>query len=152
MPYPDGLGVVGMPVWMWSGPGPSRAGSASAGAVTVVAVAWVRVWSMGDGAIVPSVGPGDPANDIGRRGVRDAHAADRPEEQDHHQDDACTGPVPEARRTGCQGWDHRLPNTGPYGIPGSRCGPGGHVRGGVRSPSTMTSTAEPGRGTAHNTP
>ena len=65
-PKPGGLGLVGLPVWMWVGQtvgswGPQSA-SASAGGITVTATAKVTqvVWSMGDGAKVTCSTAGTP--------------------------------------------------------------------------------------------
>ncbi|MFV5998698.1 ATP/GTP-binding protein [Streptomyces sp. NPDC056231] len=74
-PKPSGVGVVGMPVWIWNKPGPTRTGpataSASAGGVTVTARAKVRkvVYGMGDGSDpVVCTAPGTPyAAEYGKR-------------------------------------------------------------------------------------
>ncbi|MGW1521438.1 ATP/GTP-binding protein [Streptomyces sp. NPDC002287] len=66
VPKPGGVGVVGMPVYMWTATGPETYGpnvaSASAGAVTVTATARVAkiVWAMGDGTTVTCTTPGTP--------------------------------------------------------------------------------------------
>ncbi|MET9607037.1 ATP/GTP-binding protein [Streptomyces sp. NPDC006512] len=68
VPKPGGVGVVGMPVYMWTATGPETYGpnvaSASAGAVTVTATAKVSkiVWVMGDGKSVVCTTPGTPYN------------------------------------------------------------------------------------------
>ncbi|MBY8889113.1 hypothetical protein K7472_30340 [Streptomyces sp. PTM05] len=65
-PQPSGMGLVGMPVWMWNKPGATTTGpasaSASAGGVTVTATATVAnvTWSMGDGKTVVCTSPGEP--------------------------------------------------------------------------------------------
>lgn len=65
-PKPSGVGVVGMPVWIWNTPGPTHTGpataSASAGGVTVTATAKVRnvTYKMGDGQTVVCTAPGTP--------------------------------------------------------------------------------------------
>lgn len=65
-PKPSGMGLVGMPVWMWSKHGPTRTGPASetatAGSTTVTARAVVQTidWDMGDGTTVTCEGPGEP--------------------------------------------------------------------------------------------
>lgn len=74
-PKPSGVGVVGMPVWIWNKPGPTRTGpataSASAGGVTVTATAKVRnvTYKMGDGSNpVVCTAPGTPyAAEYGKR-------------------------------------------------------------------------------------
>ncbi|MGW5002517.1 ATP/GTP-binding protein [Streptomyces hydrogenans] len=66
VPKPGGLGLVGMPVYMWTERGPETYGpntaSASAGGITVNATAKVRkiVWQMGDGKTVTCTTPGTP--------------------------------------------------------------------------------------------
>ncbi|GAA3386458.1 ATP/GTP-binding protein [Streptomyces racemochromogenes] len=66
VPKPGGVGVVGMPVYMWTATGPETYGpnvaSASAGAVTVTATARVAkiVWAMGDGTTVTCTTAGTP--------------------------------------------------------------------------------------------
>ncbi|MFD5422228.1 ATP/GTP-binding protein [Streptomyces sp. NPDC127069] len=66
VPKPGGVGIVGMPVYMWTATGPETYGpnvaSASAGAVTVTATARVAkiVWAMGDGTTVTCTTPGTP--------------------------------------------------------------------------------------------
>lgn len=65
-PKPGGMGVIGMPVYMWTATGPETYGpntaSATAGAVTVSAVAKVSkiVWTMGDGKTVVCTTAGTP--------------------------------------------------------------------------------------------
>ncbi len=65
-PKPGGMGVIGMPVYLWTETGPETYGpntsSASAGGVTVTATAKVSriVWSMGDGKSVTCTTPGTP--------------------------------------------------------------------------------------------
>lgn len=66
-PKPDGVGLVGMPVWIWNRPGETHTGpasaSASAGGVTVTAKARVRnvTYRMGDGGEpVVCTAPGTP--------------------------------------------------------------------------------------------
>ncbi|MFE4658834.1 ATP/GTP-binding protein [Streptomyces hydrogenans] len=66
VPKPGGLGLVGMPVYMWTERGPETYGpntaSAFAGGITVNATAKVRkiVWQMGDGKTVTCTTPGTP--------------------------------------------------------------------------------------------
>ncbi|MFD4371063.1 ATP/GTP-binding protein [Streptomyces sp. NPDC058486] len=65
-PKPGGMGLVGMPVYLWTARGPETYGpnsaSASAGGVSVTATATVRriVWRMGDGKTVTCTTPGTP--------------------------------------------------------------------------------------------
>ncbi|MFE6459691.1 ATP/GTP-binding protein [Streptomyces cinereoruber] len=65
-PKPGGMGLVGMPVYLWTERGPETYGpnvaSASAGGVTVTATAKVSkiVWEMGDGKTVTCTTPGTP--------------------------------------------------------------------------------------------
>ncbi len=66
VPKPGGLGLVGMPVYLWTERGPETYGpntaSASAGGITVTATAKVRkiVWRMGDGKTVTCTTAGTP--------------------------------------------------------------------------------------------
>ncbi|MEU6621959.1 ATP/GTP-binding protein [Streptomyces litmocidini] len=66
VPKPGGVGLVGMPVYMWTARGPETYGpntaSASAGGITVTATAKVQriVWQMGDGKTVTCTTPGTP--------------------------------------------------------------------------------------------
>ncbi|MFB7512883.1 ATP/GTP-binding protein [Streptomyces sp. NPDC056144] len=66
VPKPGGMGLVGMPVYMWTERGPETYGpntaSASAGGITVTATAKVQriVWQMGDGKTVTCTTPGTP--------------------------------------------------------------------------------------------
>ncbi|MDV5143250.1 ATP/GTP-binding protein [Streptomyces sp. SBC-4] len=65
-PKPGGMGLVGMPVYLWTERGPETYGpnvaSASAGGITVTATAKVAriVWQMGDGKTVTCTTPGTP--------------------------------------------------------------------------------------------
>ncbi|MEU7031467.1 ATP/GTP-binding protein [Streptomyces sp. NPDC046275] len=65
-PKPGGMGLVGMPVYLWTQTGPETYGpnvaSASAGGITVTATAKVAriVWQMGDGKTVTCTTPGTP--------------------------------------------------------------------------------------------
>ncbi|MET8507540.1 ATP/GTP-binding protein [Streptomyces sp. NPDC004787] len=65
-PKPGGVGLVGMPVYLWTETGPETYGpnvaSASAGGITVTATARVAriVWQMGDGKTVTCTTPGTP--------------------------------------------------------------------------------------------
>jgi len=65
-PKPGGMGLVGMPVYLWTETGPETYGpnvaSASAGGITVTATAKVAriVWQMGDGKTVTCTTPGTP--------------------------------------------------------------------------------------------
>jgi hypothetical protein len=66
-PRPDGVGLVGVPVWLWvDNPTPSTFGpeteSASAGRVTVTATARVHrlTWDMGDGTTIECTSAGTP--------------------------------------------------------------------------------------------
>ncbi|MFJ2938000.1 ATP/GTP-binding protein [Streptomyces sp. NPDC087219] len=66
VPKPEGMGLVGMPVYLWTERGPETYGpnvaSASAGGITVTATAKVAriVWQMGDGKTVTCTTPGTP--------------------------------------------------------------------------------------------
>ncbi|MFI2740726.1 ATP/GTP-binding protein [Streptomyces sp. NPDC018711] len=66
VPKPGGMGLVGMPVYLWTEKSPETYGpntaSASAGGVTVTATAKVQriVWQMGDGKTVTCTTPGTP--------------------------------------------------------------------------------------------
>lgn len=65
-PKPGGMGLVGMPVYLWTERAPETYGpnvaSASAGGITVTATAKVAkiVWQMGDGKTVTCTTPGTP--------------------------------------------------------------------------------------------
>jgi hypothetical protein len=66
-PRPDGVGLVGVPVWLWvDNPSPSTFGpvteSASAGGITVTATARVHrlTWDMGDGTTIECASAGTP--------------------------------------------------------------------------------------------
>lgn len=66
-PSPDGVGLVGVPVWLWvDNPTPNTFGpeteSASAGGVTVTATARVHrlTWDMGDGTTIECTSAGTP--------------------------------------------------------------------------------------------
>ncbi|MFE5595453.1 ATP/GTP-binding protein [Streptomyces sp. NPDC056549] len=69
-PKPGGMGLVGMPVYLWTERGPETYGpneaSASAGGITVTATAKVAriVWQMGDGKTITCTTPGTPYKPI----------------------------------------------------------------------------------------